>query len=376
MEVAFDVEFLPGSIKSPASLPYSIARKAWLLMNNSNEPTFWKRLAIAAVNMLVPLMASLLVLYFSLRGLGRSDHWLLFGAGYVLPWLLAPGCLLFPLSWAHPKRVMRGLAFLPVAALIILYAPQFLPSLQSQSAESTFRVMVHNVWRGNQDLDALIAQIQEQDPDIIGLHEFTDPLRAALLRELSQTYPYQQTVPHVGLLSRYPIESCQAFRMGANRGDPGPWAQACVIDIQGRTITVFNVHPRSPSLIGEDVPWLPFRVLTGLAEEGTVHDNQDLKQRIAETEGPVLVIGDLNITDQQKYYKPLIQGLHDAFRQAGWGMGFTFSRWPHLNFCTWRIDYIFYSSELLALSAATGDFAGSDHRPVIADLGFRPTTSK
>jgi len=36
----------------------------------------------------------------------------------------------------------------------------------------------------------------------------------------------------------------------------------------------------------------------------------------------------------------------------------------------WRIDYVFHSPDLLAFSTAVGDYSGSDHRPVIARLGF------
>lgn len=345
-------------------------------MTISTKPTFWKRLALAAINILVPLMTGLILLYFLLRVLGRTNHWITFGIGYVLPWPLVPAFLLFPLSWVHPRRAMRWLAFLPIAVMAFLYGPQFLPSLSPQSAGPTFRVMVHNVFWQNQNAGAVIAQIREQDPDIVGLHEFVDPMRSAVLGELAQEYPYRELIPGAGLISRYPVESCQLFRLDADRKVPGPWAQACEIDIDGQTVTLFNVHPRSPSLVGEDVPWLPFRLPRDLIEDGTGYDIQSIIDEVGETDGPVLVIGDLNITDQHRDYQPLTENLQDAFRQAGWGMGFTYSRWPHHNFSMWRIDYILYSSELTAVSASTADFAGSDHRPVIADLGFKPATMK
>jgi endonuclease/exonuclease/phosphatase (EEP) superfamily protein YafD len=37
----------------------------------------------------------------------------------------------------------------------------------------------------------------------------------------------------------------------------------------------------------------------------------------------------------------------------------------------WRIDYVFHSTDMVAVSATTGDYGGSDHRPVIAKLDFR-----
>ena len=104
------------------------------------------------------------------------------------------------------------------------------------------------------------------------------------------------------------------------------------------------------------------------------YDDADLRgllARLEGIEGPLVVIGDFNVTDQQSLYAPLTRRLRDAHRESGWGMGFTFSHRPDVGLALWRIDYVFYSPELVALSAKVGDYAGSDHRPVIARLAFR-----
>ncbi len=42
-----------------------------------------------------------------------------------------------------------------------------------------------------------------------------------------------------------------------------------------------------------------------------------------------------------------------------------------LDFPTLRIDFVFYTPELVALSTMHGEFGGSDQRPMVAELAFR-----
>ena len=78
-----------------------------------------------------------------------------------------------------------------------------------------------------------------------------------------------------------------------------------------------------------------------------------------------------DLTDQQGLYAPLTRHLRDAHHESGWGMGFTFTRFPRFGLPMWRIDYVFHSPDLVALSTAVEDYGGSDHRPVIVRLAFR-----
>ncbi len=74
------------------------------------------------------------------------------------------------------------------------------------------------------------------------------------------------------------------------------------------------------------------------------------------------------MTDQHPVYADIATHLTDAFVARGQGMGFTFSPFNKADLPLWRIDYIFYSPELTAVDVTVGDFAGSDHKPVIATL--------
>jgi endonuclease/exonuclease/phosphatase (EEP) superfamily protein YafD len=160
----------------------------------------------------------------------------------------------------------------------------------------------------------------------------------------------------------------EAFRLS---GGEGNWAQQLVLDVDGHEVNVLSVHPRSPPLRGIHPFGLPLGIPLEFANQGRDADVRELLSRLERIDGPLVVIGDFNLTDQQGLYAPLTQHLHDAHRESGWGMGFTFTRFPRIGLPVWRIDYVFHSPDLVSLSTTVGDCSGSDHRPVIARLAFR-----
>jgi len=100
-------------------------------------------------------------------------------------------------------------------------------------------------------------------------------------------------------------------------------------------------------------------------------DLRALQQVIGSHPGPYLVLGDLNLGDMEPAHRRLPAQWIDSFWEIGWGIGASYHR-PSLPFLTWRIDYIFHTPELAALSAENGWFSEwDDHRPVIVDLGFK-----
>ena len=60
--------------------------------------------------------------------------------------------------------------------------------------------------------------------------------------------------------------------------------------------------------------------------------------------------------------------MHDSFREAAIGLGAT---WP-ANAAPWppllRLDYVWHSDGLRAVSAETGPHLGSDHLPLVVTL--------
>ena len=80
----------------------------------------------------------------------------------------------------------------------------------------------------------------------------------------------------------------------------------------------------------------------------------------------VIVCGDLNETPISYTYQRLARRLTSAYREKGFGPGFTFSQ---RSFPV-RIDHLFYSSGLECSSCCIDkSVSSSDHYPLIVRLG-------
>ena len=108
----------------------------------------------------------------------------------------------------------------------------------------------------------------------------------------------------------------------------------------------------------------------GLYKDKRDRDLADLVSRIVDNEGSLIVMGDMNMSDRQEQYCLITDHLKDVYTERGWGLGFTRTNYPQTGLPTWRIDYIFYSPNMAGISAEIGDYAGSDHKPVVARIGF------
>jgi endonuclease/exonuclease/phosphatase (EEP) superfamily protein YafD len=326
---------------------------------------------MAGLNILIPLNVGFIFAYYVVREISKTKLWYIQALHYVLPWLFIPLIPLLLIAILLRSRVKTLLLILPLPLFILTYGELYLPRLPVHTTGEPFKVMTHNVWGANTQFDQITSEIQTHDPDFLSLHEFSPPIVEALENNLAETYPYYRIDPNVGFFSRYPILQSHAFRLGGIYGIPGPWAQHLVVEMDGKEVNIFNVHPPSPPLQGEYILGLPFRLPTNFRTEGYEMAVQEILWRMEQVNGPILVIGDLNFTDQEKEYKLLTRTLKDAHRECGWGMGFSLARFPSLGLALWRIDYVLHSADFVCLRTEMGDFAGSDHRPVIAELGWK-----
>lgn len=337
-------------------------------MTSTPRPGFLKRFACAGVDLLTPLHCAVIIAYFGARRLGAGDHWLVDALAYVLPWLFAPLIVLLPANLVRRSRLLLVLVVVPSALFLLTYGHLHLPRWPVHASGPTFTVLTYNVLYRNRDAEGVAAAIAAHEPDLFGLRELEPSMAQALETRFMDRYPYHRVGPGCGLWSRYPMLEYELYRLVEGEGN---WAQQFVLDIDGHAVNVLSVHPRSPPLRGFHPFGLPLGVPTGFANEKRDADVRGLLAYLEEIDGPLVVIGDLNLTDQQSLYAPLTRRLHDAHRESGWGMGFTFTRWREIGLPTWRIDYVLHTSDLVALSTSLGDYGGSDHRPVVARLAFR-----
>jgi vancomycin resistance protein VanJ len=338
------------------------------MATSSTQASFLRRFAVIVLSVLVSLHAGLIVAYFCARWLSGNSLWPVDAAAYVLPWLFAPSLLLLPAALICRFRFLTCVAVVPLLIFSSVYGHLYLPRWPAYTADPAFTVLTHNVLYTNEDVDAVAAEIERYTPDFFGLRELEPSMAEALDDRFAERYPYHRVEPGCGFWSRYPILSYEAFQLVEGQG---AWAQQLVLDVDGRAVSVLSVHPRSPPVYGIPFSELPAVLPAEFPNQDRDTDLRGLLERLEGVGGPLVIIGDFNATDQQALYAPLTRRLRDAQRESGWGMGFTFSNRPDVGLALWRIDYVFYTPDLVALSTGVGDYGGSDHRPVIARLAFR-----
>jgi endonuclease/exonuclease/phosphatase (EEP) superfamily protein YafD len=192
-----------------------------------------------------------------------------------------------------------------------------------------------------------------------------------MLAPLKALYPYsvdcvdQDPICQTVLLSKLPLRRSFAGRVGP----AATYVSEAELDWQGRTITVTVIHLTLPSVAshrpaGEpDVPLLP-----GTAELRQSQQAAVLARHLAAPETvDRIVLGDFNSVT----WNPLQR----AFRAATGleNRGAWAPDWPawHPIFARIPIDPVFTGGALAVRSLKTGPGVGSDHLPVLAEIGLR-----
>ncbi len=151
------------------------------------------------------------------------------------------------------------------------------------------RVATVNVLVGNPEMGALADAVLAQSPDIIvfeelalELEEFSSALAQAYLYRISTETPW------VTLVSRIPLKDMR--RLPLDPPIPGREPLAAKLSLQGRPVTIVGMHA-IPPLNGETY---------------AQHEKQYevVEFGIQETDGPVIVFGDVNAT----VYSPSLIG--------------------------------------------------------------------
>jgi endonuclease/exonuclease/phosphatase family metal-dependent hydrolase len=158
------------------------------------------------------------------------------------------------------------------------------------------------------------------------------------------------------------------------------WAD---IAVARDTVRVFNAHLQTTAIKAEDESYIVDMNFMGdstrtsrvkgmvsrLKENYIIRAVQadSLAARIESSPYPVVVCGDFNDTAASWAYRRIARGLHDSFREAGVGYGYTYRGFFDLL----RIDYMLHSREIECVEYASPSFDNSDHNPVAVKLRLR-----
>ena len=279
-----------------------------------------------------------------------------------------------PLPIALWRRRRRSVVLQLLCAISLLWVPastsEVIRPVPSGSMEIT--VLTLNLGDGLAGAPVLIPFLKSSGVDLIGLQEVTTETGAAIESNLATAYPFRVVrglgIPGKALLSKYPITDYRWLESNPDRPD-----LMAKVNIDGMMTTVIVAHPPPPHLTTSGIVSRP---------GGDVQFTARI-ETIAETQGPLLVLGDLNITQYHDRYDELVlHGLVDVFAEVGSGAGHTTpARLPILNDVNGtlggakflpllRIDYIWATSHWYPLESWVADDVGSDHLPVVARMAL------
>jgi endonuclease/exonuclease/phosphatase (EEP) superfamily protein YafD len=329
---------------------------------------FFSRVTLGLTLLYVILISG----YVFFRGFPQDGRgWIYLLNAFAL-YLFIPTIPLFLFGLLTRSRASVLLCVIPTVLFLALFGELFLPrQIGVTPPADTFKVLTHNLQADNPNQESAMRMIALSGADIVCLQELSGSAAEAITTQLKDTYPYQALIPDddfagVGVISRFPIKSADSF-------EAGHFAQQLVIDVRGREISLFNVHPQPPKI------WTPGagRVIPVAGRGVDVNTQSEqlnvIRERMGKTQGPAILVGDFNTTDQTRQYEMVKGNLVDSFRESGYGFGLTFpapGRYLRIPFALIRIDYLFHSSELTAFSCILGSQTASDHLPVLITLGF------
>jgi len=332
------------------------------------------------------LFAACVVVFFASRyRLAGWPPWFALVNSFA-PFLFLPLPLVTLWAVLRRQRVALAAAGVALCAFVLVYGRQLIPKAAVASGGEAIDVMTFNLGPFLAGPETVAAAIAAADADIVALQELTPAFERAIRTELEARYPYSVLEPESGgrgLLSRFAVEDVAWIQ-----GDGGQRASlSAKITAHGHELQVFAPHPTIPEVAWREGWPLPIGLDTSRQERQLL----DLGERAKASEGSVLVIGDFNLSDQSRAYRTLTETLDDAFREAGWGFGFTFPhglRAEHLLPSMFgirgiplpgpllRLDFIMHSDDMRAESAQVGCDGGSDHCYVRARLLWRSASGR
>jgi endonuclease/exonuclease/phosphatase (EEP) superfamily protein YafD len=214
----------------------------------------------------------------------------------------------------------------------------------------TVRVLVLNLDVGNDRYDDVARLLRDVRPDVIGLSELS-PVWARELAPVLVSYPHRALATEdgaygIGLYGRVPLDA-EIRHFPAD----GPPSAVGVLEIDGEPVTLVLTHVHTP--FAGDIHGRQFDALAAA--------RADLGQHVA-------ICGDFNAVPWSAPFRELVEA--GGFTEAMRG-GLVEYSWPTWNpLLAVPIDNCLVRAGLALRSAEPGPDIGSDHFPIVVELGL------
>lgn len=265
---------------------------------------------------------------------------------------LLVGAALAALALRRPRLalVAAALALVNVGVMGIPFTPTATAS--NEHVHGSLRLVVANIEVGNTDFAAVGRLVAKTHPDVFGMTELTPAMAQHLARELPQYHARileaRDDAYGIGIFSRVRLRSARVVHLPA---DGGPPTAVASVRVAGRPVTLVVTHVHTPFAGSIHV-----RQLEALAEA-----RSGLGER-------VVLCGDFNTPPWSGPLRDLASdaGLRDLYGSHAWS-GYSWPTWSSL--LRVPLDNCFVSGGVGVTAHRDGPNIGSDHRPLVVDLG-------
>ena len=324
-----------------------------------NAPRLWAKRFLALAGYLLLLV--LVPLLPARRVLPADVLWVDVYSSFAVQGAIVALTAAALLAWR--RRVLRAAAF------ILLLAPDAVTELRAALSPGVATVPVARVYTANlgQRAEAVRAtsrQLLQHLPDMVWLSEFPDGLSddvAAEFAAVEEAYPFGLSWPaatgrSLRFLSRFPLRAREVFNADQAPGRPALKLQ---LDVRGARLvggTAHALHPTSPwayAARNEALAWV--------------------EENLRGVDSDVVLLGDLNTSAFSPRFAQLVRDVGFECRSP---MRCSVGTWPAqvLPLLT-PIDHVLAGGSLVVTKRIRGDATGSDHFPVIAEVG-RPVSGR
>ncbi|MFI4859798.1 MAG: endonuclease/exonuclease/phosphatase family protein [Phycisphaerales bacterium JB063] len=328
-----------------------------------------------SVGLMISGIVAFLVLLNAVSLLARFDwRWDLlthFRFQYLVVFAVATPSL-WLLRWR--RMAMIAMAGLLLNAWFVL--PIYLPSsdtrraaeLQADAQAPSLMVLHFNVHTSNARKQDVAAMIQTSGADVVFLQEINRAWVDALDAELAG---YESVLID-------PRSDNFGIGMWLRAGSVVTVRQARLVDVSDGRAQVNAIDATLEVSGGASVRILAMHTLPPLSGDYASARDAQLAGAGAvaqSTQGPFVLIGDLNATPWSASYRRLVKagGLTDSLRgRAGWPTHAPGASWPAglVSLGMIPIDHCLTAGGAVVVERRLGDATGSDHQPMMVEVGL------